>query len=532
VKGHTVAIVACLLAALVGAAGLSYAMPHGPAVSSDGVVYLLSADNLVKGDGFGIVWGSGRFHPLAGYPPLYPLLVALAEFCGLGMLAAARAVGVAAYFLTILGLGLAAYRATRSLGLALTISVFLLTSPLLFGQYANAGSEGVFYLAGMLGLAVILEASESDRMRDWAAAGFLSGLAFLTRYVGVAFIFTGVIWAAAAAGGSLRRRLARAGILGAIPAGLMLPWLAWTMAVTGTIGERRASVVTDLLAFTEPLRAGLIDLAWDWLPVLRTVEASYRLRGMLVLGLGALLVVVVFAVVLGVRGGRLSPLGTVRLAKWSGLFFLFGVVYTGVHVMAYITTQPTPDVSERLLTPLYLSAVWATAGVLWILPALRPGGRLIACVPALLLAVLLVPSGMETAALSESLRESGGGFNTAYWRSSPAVEAIRGLPPGTPIISHAADALIFLTGRPTYWIPELMRGTPDPGFSRFGDHPERSEEEEAFRYRKGVLVVFPWIQEQLGPLYGDAAAQRARELTEGLRVYFQSAEGEVIYLYP
>ncbi len=100
-KKHVAVRVACMLIALVGAAGLSYTMPHGPTVFSDGVVYLLSADNLVKGEGFGIVWGSGRFHPLAGYPPLYPILVALAELPGLGMLAAARATAVAAYFLTI-----------------------------------------------------------------------------------------------------------------------------------------------------------------------------------------------------------------------------------------------------------------------------------------------------------------------------------------------------------------------------------------------------------------------------------------------
>jgi len=524
--------VACLLIAVVGAGGLSYAMPHGPTVFSDGVVYLLSADNLVKGEGLGIVWGSGRFHPLAGYPPLYPFLLALAELPGLGMLAAARATAVAAYFLTILCLGLAAQHVTRSLGLALTVSVFVLTSPLLFGQYANAGSEGVFYLTGLTGLAMILVASESDRIRDWVVAGFLVGLAFLTRYVGVALILTGVLWAMLAVAGSLQRRVTRAGILSAIPAAMMLPWIAWAYTVTGTIGERRASGFTDLWAFTEPLRAGLIDLAWSWLPFLGTIEASYRLRGMVVLGMGGLVVLFLFTVAVGVRRGWISPLGTVPLAKWSSLFLLFGVVYAGVHATAYITTEPTPDVSERLFTPLYVSAVLATAGALWILPAFRPRWRLIASVPVVLLAGLLVPSGIDTAALSGSLRVEGGGFNTAYWRASPAVDAVRGLPNGTPVVSHAADALIFLTGRPTYWIPELMTGIPDPDFSRFGDHPERSEEEYAFRYRKGVLVIFPWIHEQFNSLYGEAAADRARALTEGLRVYLQTAEGEAIYLYP
>lgn len=525
-------LVACIILALAGAAMLAYATVHGPAVYSDGVVYLLSADNLVKGDGFGIIWGSGRFHPLAGYPPLYPLLVALVETTGLGVLAAARATAIASFGLTILAVGYLGYMATGSKGLGLSAAAFTLCSPMLFEQYANAGSEGGFYLTGLAGLAVVLLAAQSGKRASWIMGAILTGMGFLSRYVGISLILTGLLWALFAGTSPARRRITDAVIFVGISMGLMLPWLAWAYSATGTIGERAVHSVGDLWSYTEPLRSGLIDIAWGWLPGIGAMEATYRIRGSILVGIWLVVLAVVIGFLVNARRGRLTLPRATRLAKWSGLFLLFGVVYGAVHALAYVTTYPTPDVSERLLTPLYLSGVLAVLGVLWMVPEARPSWRPLLAVPAVIVAVLVLPGIREIPPLARALRSEGGGFTSSYWRSSQTVAMVRGLPEGTPIISNAADALIFLTGRPTYWIPELMMGEPDPGFSRFGDHPERSEEEQVFRYRHAALVVFPWIESQFRQLYGDAGQERTEELTRGLEVYWRAGANEGIYFYP
>lgn len=525
-------LIVCVLLGLASAAMLAYAIPYGPTVYSDGVVYLLSADNLVKGNGFGIVWGSGRFHPLAGYPPLYPLLVALVEALGLEMLPAARVVAILAFGLTVFSVAYLGQAATRSAALGLSAAAFVAACPLLMGQYANAGSEGVFYLTGISGLAVVLLADKRGRRASWLVAALLLGLAFLTRYVGIALILTGCVWVLLLGGEPLRRRVLNSALLGAVSLGLMLPWLAWTHLSTGTVGERSVHSVENLWSYTEPLRSGLIDIAWRWLPVVGEMEASYRVRGSLLLGL----LLLAFAAIVGshtlARRGRLASERVCALAKWSGLFLLFGILYVAVHAAAFVTTHPTPDVSERLLTPLYTSAVFVVLGLLWMIPELRPGSRLGPVIPALLVAGLLVLSGQEAVPLLSRLQREGGGFNSPYWRDSETVERVRELPEGTPIISHAADALIFLTGRPTYWIPELMRPEPDPAFPRFGDHPERSEEEHAFRYRHAALVVFPWIEQDFQRLYDEAAQERVHALLAGLDAYWIAGPREGIFFYP
>lgn len=147
-----------LALSLLGAGLMASATRWGPTVYSDGVVYLLSADSLAKGDGLGITWGSGRFHALDGFPPLYSLVVALLETLGLGLIPAARLVSVAGYGALIGIVGVLAMRATASAGLGLSVCVFVLTSPLLLVQFASAGSEGVFYLTGIAGLTLLLVA--------------------------------------------------------------------------------------------------------------------------------------------------------------------------------------------------------------------------------------------------------------------------------------------------------------------------------------------------------------------------------------
>jgi len=525
-------LVVCIAAAILGGALLAHATVFGPTVHSDGVVYLLSADNLVAGDGFGITWGSGRFHPLAGYPPFYPLVVALFEVMGLDLVTAARVVGVAAFGLTILATGFLGYLATGSPGLGLSSSLLLLSSPNLFGQYASAGSEGVFYLTGLAGLTTVLLALRSGRQRFWVCAAILVGLGFLSRYVGLSLILTGCVCALLGGNRLLRRRIVNTGLFSGISLGLMVPWLAWAYSMTGTVGERSVHTIGEVWAYTEPFRGGLIDILWHWLPGVGGAEVTYRVR---VLSLVAALLILSLGLVISLmaaRRGHIDAHRVIPIARWSGVYLLFGAMYAMVHLAAYLATYPTPDVSERLFTPLYVSGAFASLGLVWIVPELRPSWRPLFAIPGLLTAALLITNARELGPLADSLHREGGGFTSKYWRSSLTVAAVGALPEDVPIISNAADALIFLTGRPTYWIPELMHGTKDPTFARFGDHPERSEEEYAFRYRGGALVVFPWIEGQLQQLYGDQARERLEALTRGLNAHWMAGGNEGIYFYP
>jgi hypothetical protein len=534
-RRRSIPTLACLLFAGLSllAAAIMYVATHwGPTVSSDGVVYLLSADSFARGEGLGITWGSGRFHALDGFPPLYSLIVALLEKSGLGMVAAARVVSVVSFAGLVGGVGALTMRATRSLGLGLSVSVFLMTSPLLIGQFANAGSEGPFYLAGLSGLVLALVADQTHRWRDWLLVGILLGLSFLSRYMGVAMILSTAVYVTFTGTDPLRRRLGQAATMVVIAFGMIVPWLVWTHTTSGSVGGKSAHAISDLWGASEPLRAGLIDILWGWLPLVGQTGASYRVRGILLVLVVLGMLAVVFAVVSMARRrpGRFAQ--AMLMVRFALLFLTFAIVYAAVHAVAFLMASPTPDVSLRILAPLDVAGVLVALAVAGSIPMLRSSRKALLLLPAAVLVVVAIPNGLESFNLVTSLERDGGGYTGRGWRSYELLAAVGELPRGTPIITNAPDAIIFLTGRPTYWIPEIMRGEPDPYGSRFGDHPDQSEEEQAFREKGGVLVIAPGIEAQLRQIYGDDAPVRLEAMTRELKVVWREGNDQAIFSYP
>jgi hypothetical protein len=140
-----------LLLSLAGMALVAYGTVWGPGITSDSVYYILSADNLVKGYGFGLPWGSGRFLPYAGDPPFYPLTVAGMWLLGMDIVAAARWVGILAFGFTIFASGWLGYRASGSKGLGACLSVLVLTSAMLLELFTRAMSETVYFACSISG---------------------------------------------------------------------------------------------------------------------------------------------------------------------------------------------------------------------------------------------------------------------------------------------------------------------------------------------------------------------------------------------
>ena len=120
-----IAVWTLLAISLVGCGLVYYATAWGPAVYSDSVYYLGSADNLVHGRGFGLYWGDNNFRPYAGDPPFYPFIVALFQLAGLKRGISGSLGRDLSFLAVIVGSGWLAYDLTRSPGLAIGTSLFL-----------------------------------------------------------------------------------------------------------------------------------------------------------------------------------------------------------------------------------------------------------------------------------------------------------------------------------------------------------------------------------------------------------------------
>lgn len=515
---------------LAGMLLIAYSTTWGPVVTSDGVYYIGSADNLVKGLGFGLPWGSGRFLRYAGNPPFYPFLVAGLELLGLNVVDAARWVCILAFGVTIFAAGWLGYRASRSAALAVCLSAFLLTSSLMAEIYAYAMSEPVFYAAGLAGALWLLVYLESSRLGDLVGASVLLSAAFLTRFPGVALVLAGGVSLVLLSRLPWRERIKHTGLYALIVGMPMSLWLGYSYTVSGELGERTPGAVQGVWQASVVFRLKAAQVLYGYLPWASQFPADYE-RQKNTLAVLALVILACGGLAF-CRSRQLRAFQEHRfLWRWLTFFTLYGGLFMGIYFTAFAVTLPTPDLDWRLFSPFYLAAACAVFALLVLIGQSWSNPRLLKALPWLLLSVFLcanVPSVLKNA---QALNRDGRGYTGRAWSESPVLALVRTLPPDTPIITNEADAVLFLTGRPAVWLPDVIASQPAQVFTRFGDSPENLPEEVSFRERGAALALFPSIISQLYGIYGDQAETRLQTLTDGLFVLAEFPMGQGIYFY-
>jgi hypothetical protein len=434
---------------------------HGLGVGSDGAIYLSAARSLLEGTGFTSFEGTPYVH----WPPLYPLALALFGWAGgIDPARAAPYVNAAALFGAVL---LAARwlprHVTHHAVLLGSSAVLVLSVPL-----ANVSlwmlSETLFILWTVCFL-VLAGRMLKDRGSGWLVlAACAAACAFLTRYMGLAVVLTGVallssqplpLW-------DRLRRILLFGTLGTLP---VLAWVVRTYRLTETLtGSRVAS--------PEGLGANLLDALEALSLFFFPDEVAAGLR-MLVAGLLTVLVLS-----LGVRALRRVP-GDYGLVVPGACV----LVYLGV-LLAVRTTFASVEVNVRLMAPLFIPLVMVAAGVIdrswtgWPRVLRRLAG-------ALLCLWLCYPLYVVSKRWAAASRGEVGEFSRPAWEQSPLIARLRDEVPSMQLFSNAPAALYLLAGRQAVLGPLYYQH--DPAASR--------QELERFRERlaAGGRRAYVWF---------------------------------------
>lgn len=526
-------IVVCLLFSVVGAVGIAYATVHGPWAYSDSTAYVVSAMNLAQGKGLGLIQASGHFSPLVHYPPLYPLVLSAAAFFHLDPLDAARWLNVLLFGSLVWTVGLLAYRYTRSCWLSFLVLSTLVSSPVLIYLYCGAMSEPPFILLTMVALSLLADALTSDHRSQFVLAGCAAGLAALTRYTGVALIAAGLAGVLVLARGSVRQRASNAVIYLSTAVSPLAAWTLGTSLMQGVPPVRGLAMpVGGIWTSSRPLRADLADTIWRLLPYssrlphppywLIHVAWITILLSLLALGIGAAMRMRRPESTQAGNGPSLSVLVT--------LLASYVLVYVGFLALAFLFTWPTPDISERTLSPILIPACLAGVLAFPLAVGMRPRLGFILVIPAALAVGTILSTAPAAYWTINTLHDQGAGYTSVAWRASETVEAVMALSPSVPLISNEGAALLLLTGRPAYDIPQLLEPTPRPAFGRFGDDLS-TREEQVFRQEGAALVVFNTALAQLRGTYAEEATLRLAELTDGLVLFMKLPDG-AIYFFP
>lgn len=491
----------------------------GLGFGNDSVAYVGAARNILDGNGYARTSGGGEIKPITHYPPLFSLtLAAGSALIHYDPLRVARALIVFLWGLSAFLGGWLVWRMSHSQVAGLVFAFFFAADGTLLFVYAVIMSEPL-YIA--LTFAVFLLLSFYFERRGWPwllVAGALSGLAYLTRYSGLALLATFVAALLLVENGWKQKiRSALVYLAGALPF-----MLAWTLRNT----LRGLSVTNRVLSY-HPIPAQKIDdgfrQVWDWLipgwfggltsdwPVLSILKTSrdWPATPYVVVGI----VGVALLVWLGLTARRLWGQGTQKPAPST---FFTSTLYLFVYLAAIIFSMFFFDAStpfrDRILAPLYISLLTALVWLgVWLWRTQRRWVQTLVIIWALSAASISLANANNAVI---RLQSDPLGFASARWRNSKVIAAINALPPDTVLYSNSPTAIYILTGRPAYIMPTPVDPVDNQPRGNFDDDVAQMRSD--LQAGKVVLIIFQPELEHKDLLV---------KLTDGIPLYFKAGDG-------
>lgn len=497
-------LAALLSTGLLGSYLLLRSTPYGLGLVNDSAAYIGGAANLLQGNGYTRLAGDGTLQPITHFPPLFSMLLAAVSLAGPDLFQAARALIVVLFVLDIILVGLAVYKIGRSAPFALLGALLLAASDIHLNVYAFALSEPLYISLMLLVFLSFAEYIDSRRWPWLALSGLGTGLAYLTRYVGLSLGLVVVLalllltadWQRALfqrreSKGPLKIPAKEAAVLlaGGLPPAIL--WGVYTLSVNSGIGNRLfAWHPISLNALSEGMKNLLSWLAPDALLAVFPVFGR-TLSGLSLLLLPALAVWLIWTIRRQVRGGQDGqPVkGGTALATALALHIW---AYIGFLVVSISIFDASTPLDSRILSIVYVPLMILFAALLswfWQAAARFPrtpgaglkGGILVLCAG---LIFTTVGDGLDEV---EYLSRDGQGFANSGLRESTAIQAIRETK-GVKIYTNKPTAVYLLTGKAAHITPspsDAVTLQPRPGYQA-----DLEKMQQEVRDGEALLVIF------------------------------------------
>ena len=501
---------------VVGSLLLWVNTPWGIGVGYDSVFYLSAAENFLDGLGLSRIDGYQNIVYLTHYPPLYALILAAARYltASESIAVMARALSALSFGLLIILIGITVRTFTGSKAAAVLSALFALSSPFLLDVHLMAMSEPLF-LVFLILMLLTLSRFLNGRKYVWLViSGAIGALVYLTRYVGLTAITTGVIAILLFGPGKMGRRTKDALVFSFFGIFPILIWYARNYILTGTTTNRSFAFHPPT---SERLLSGLaVIYAWI-LP--GGIPAGIRPIAMVGIIIGGLFLLV-FG---GYHFWKRRYNDAVIAAAWK--FFIISVLFIFIYISSILLSLTFFDAStklnNRILSPVYFIGILMLFTVLWNGQDLNHSRTGTIIIVLLLLGAISINIAKSSELLME-MRLKGLGFTGRRWQSSETIKGVKELPIEGVIYSNEAFPIYFITGRPASWIPEKGDSVLGKETNEYDQKIEMMK--AAIEETGGALVIF---DSRMNPsVYGSE-----EELTLGLVLWKDTSDG-AIYVSP
>ncbi len=417
---------------------LSLATDLGIGITTDSIAYLGVSENLLEGRGLSWLNSTGGWRPITYFPPLYPMALSGFSTMGVESFQAARLLNLVMFAGIVWLVGLIVYEASGVIWPAILASFLAAFSPILLDVYSIAHSESLFNLLGFTGLYLLVRYLRTEQLFLLAIGSISICLAYFTRYVGLAFVATGLLILLFSTRANWRTRLRDAITFIAIAIFPMVLWLLRNIALTGNATNRRLS--------WHPIGSEKIKLIfallWEWLlPYDFTSPALYLGFALLV----AAIAVVLFVCIRRGRSGCSQALDRLRMDHMRFALLLFVLGFYALLVTSISIMDASTPMDLRITSPVYLATLML---VISLLPPLVHFTDSRIWQIAILAAVLLLSYSYLTRTfdLARELRYSPSGLG-APWLRNAVLPGVLEMDADTMIYTNNLELLFYFYGR-------------------------------------------------------------------------------------
>lgn len=443
------AFIALLLIAVIGVILILQATPEGAGLSDDSIAYIAGARSLVAGNGYREAWLASN-QPVTHFPPAFPAVLAFFGFLGIDPLNAARWVNALLFGVNAALLGILAWRMTPSLTAGLVLAGLFILSADMLQVHTMAMSEPLFIFLALVSFWMFDLYFERDQHWWLGACATVVGIAYLTRYSGLALIATFVV-ALLILHKSWKKKLTTSALF---VAGT-LPWiLGWALR-NRMVAENATNRTFAWHPLTsENIHIGLRTVSEALIPVEAWRQAVFKqpliIEGAIILILGAALVW------LAVKTWKylFSPLppgegpGVRETISFTAGLFLFA--YLASTISSMLMFDAATKFRLRIVAPMYVSLLILLVYLgVWLRGRNRP-------LVILLTVVFLGFSAYRQANTISFWSRGGIGYASFQWYDSKAMDYLGELPEDVRIYTDEPAAVYLYTGRGNHVLPSRI----------------------------------------------------------------------------
>ena len=507
-----------ILFPLLGVITLYICFQYGIGCSFDSCIYILTAENLLKGNGFNVLVSSGRVFPLVHYPPFYPILLSGIMYLGFDKLSAPMYLNVFLFGANVFLVSLILFDNTHSRFIAIVGAFFTLISPIVVFIHSRAMSEALCLFMGLAGIYFLSSYIRKNQNFFLWISSCCFGLAFFTRYAGIAFIITGMVTVFLYSRGNFKRAVHDCLILFLIGNSFILVWF-----------------VTNLSGFSEYIKLGGRKISWHFSLTSRILSFAdtitqcflpssipFSIRLTLGSAVGILFIYLLFIF----RKKIMKCSKRMIQEKNNALIiilvcFLFS--YSAMLIFSFSVVDASIPLDIRILSPLYFIVL---ISILCLLDKYSFFIRKNYVIYSIAIITAVIYSSLSLARSINYLNiiyKNGSGYTDRIHRESPLIAYLKKYPDNIPIYSNDPAPIYILSGR----YADLLPCKINP-FSREKNVNFKREINDValkLKAKSGIIVFFHKGVQQFLTGYSLSDNDLRNEIS--LKTVLKNKEGEI-----